>query len=113
MEYIVLAAIAILIGASIGYLLYRKRIARKIILNGIRVKGIMVAAREKPALSADKLAGRIYLPTITFFTTDGKTIIGTPVLGFKSFKEVITPMNVEVIYDPNNPKMFCVEITVI
>lgn len=110
MEYAILAGIAILISASLVYLLYRKRLARKIIQNGIRVRGIMVEAREKPARSADKLAGRIYLPTIGFFTTDGKPITGTPVVGFKSFKEVVTPMNVEVIYDPNNPKMFCVEI---
>lgn len=109
MLYAVVAILGVLIGGSLVYLLYRRALAKKIIETGIRVKGIMIEAREKPALSKDKLAGRIYLPTISFFTTEGEAIVGTPVVGFKSFDEVVAPRNVSVIYDPKKPSMFCVE----
>ncbi|MBK6828953.1 MAG: hypothetical protein IPG86_19805 [Chitinophagaceae bacterium] len=110
MLYAVLAFITVLIAGSLIYLLYRRSLATKIKKTGIRVRGIMVEVVEKPALAKDKLAGRIYLPTISFFTTEGQAIVGTPVLGFKSFNEVVVPRNVNVIYDPKKPSMFCVEI---
>ena len=110
MLYAVLAFITVLIAGSLIYLLYRRTLAKKIKETGIRVRGIMVEVVEKPALARDKLAGRIYLPTISFFTTAGQAIVGTPVMGFKSFDEVVVPRNVTVIYDPKKPSMFCVEI---
>lgn len=84
----------------------------KIMETGTRVKAILVECGEKPAKSIDKFAGRIYLPTISFFTLEGKPIVGTPMIGFKSFKELVAPMEVEVIYDPKDPAKFCVEIPV-
>lgn len=110
MLYAVLAFITVLIAGSLIYLLYRRTLATKIKKTGIRVKGIMVEVTEKPALAKDKLAGRIYLPTVSFFTTKGEAIVGTPVLGFKSFEKVIVPRNVNVIYDPKKPAKFCIEL---
>ena len=104
-----LAGIGLMIAASLCYLFYRRNLAKKIIEKGIRVKGVMVQAGEKPGNYKNTIAGRVYLPVVAFFTTEGQPITGSPILGFKTSDNITTPVEVIVIYDPAIPERFCVE----
>jgi hypothetical protein len=77
---------------------------------GIKVSGTVIANSDKsPSREVYRLGGNINQPTVKFVTQGGHEIIGSPVLGFVTQHEVITPLRVTVFYDAKKPKRFCID----
>ena len=107
MEYFPFLVILI-IGVCI--FLYRKNQTELLRKYGIRTKGIIIFNEEDNESSFFKLGGNFNKPTIQFFTKEGKEIIGTPLIGFTSQKEIVTQTEVLIIYDQENPEKFCIDL---
>lgn len=76
--------------------------------NGIRTVGTIIHNEESFQTSKYRLGGNINNPTIKFITTDGKEIIGKPIIGFVSQHEVVVPSQVSIIYDVKKPYKFMI-----
>lgn len=77
--------------------------------DGIRTMATIIENHETNPKSMYRLGGNINTPTVRFFTTDGREIIGKPVLGFITQFEVTVPMHIDIIYDPADPDIFCID----
>lgn len=81
--------------------------------HGIRTTGVIVKNRDtigSSKLDFYRLGGNINDPVIKFTTEEGQEIIGKPVVGFITQHEVHVPKEINVIYDPKNPKEFFIEM---
>ena len=106
MEYVIIITF---IGAIVYYFFQRDQ-ARNLKENGIKVTGTIVHNGQSGVSSNFRLGGNINNPTIQFVTKEGQEILGKPIVGFISQHEVIVPSSIDIIYDPKNPKRFCVDL---
>lgn len=102
----------LMLGILIGiYWWWENRKQRDLKKHGIRVLGTIVENRESSPNSKYRLGGNINNPTIKFLTESGEEIIGRPITGFISQKEVSVPSNVYIFYDRRNPNKFYLEMS--
>lgn len=106
MLYIFYAVIILLIAY---FLLSQKTTINSIKRNGIKTVGTIIENSEKQG-SSYQLGGNINNPTVRFITNEGKEIIGNPVVGFISQKEVVVPSTINIVYDSKNPNKFYLDI---
>ena len=106
MTFIFLACIIL---AAIGFYLSQKRQISLIKRNGVRVIGTVIKNKEFKSDDFYRLGGNLNDPTVRFITKDGGEIIGKPILGFTSQKEILTPFSVYIIYDSRNPQRFYID----
>jgi hypothetical protein len=78
---------------------------------GVRVCGIIVENDESSPDSRFRLGGNINTPTVKFYTESGAEIIGKPIVGFISQREVVVPSSVYLFYDKQNPNRFCLDMS--
>lgn len=76
--------------------------------HGIKTIGTIVQNKEMAAKSMYRLGGNINMPTIQFKTTEGKEIIGQPIIGFVTQHEVVVPSSIRIIYDKKKPNRFMI-----
>ncbi len=106
MEYIIIITLI----AALGYYFFQRNQTQNLKENGIKVTGTIVHNGQSGSGSNFRLGGNINNPTIQFVTKDGQEILGKPIVGFISQHEVIVPSNIDIIYDPKNPKRFCIDL---
>ena len=58
-----------------------------------------------------QLGSNINNPTIKFTTSEGREIVGDPIVGFISQFEVVVPSQINIIYNSKNPKQFCLDVS--
>jgi hypothetical protein len=99
---------AILLGVWVGF---KDRIKYNLLKRrGVKVAGIIISNSDGGGSERFRLGGNINHPTVKFVTKEGQAIIGSPVLGFITQYEVITPLRVIVFYDVKQPGRFCIEL---
>jgi hypothetical protein len=107
MKTIVYWIVAIVLIAITALLFANKFKAYRLKRKGLRVPGIIIENYD--TYEGDNM-GIINDPVVRFTTLDGKDIVGRPLLGFVTRNELTLPSNIFVIYDPKDPKSFCLDI---
>jgi len=78
---------------------------------GKKVKGVMIANREKSGANGEyQLGGNFNRPTVRFLTEEGLVVTGTPVMDIVTQHELVPPVMVTVYYDARRPSTFCITL---
>ncbi len=101
----------VIIVIGICIYLYRKHQVELLEKYGISAKGVILENAETNGKDFYRLGGNFNTPTIQFSTKQGKVIVGKPIIGFTSQSEIISQTEVNIIYDPENPENFCIDLS--
>jgi len=106
----VFAPFIIIIVFGLYFYFSRKSQTEALKRDGIETKGIIIRNNENGGREYYRLGGNFNTPTIQFVTNEGKEIIGEPLVGFTTQYEIVIPSEIDIIYDPQNPENFCVNL---